>query len=111
MIDESAGRQACIRRGMTFAADPAEAARELHRLLAGPDVALVLFFCSPEYEAPGFVAEIERLFAGILVVGCTSAGEIGPGGYHEHSITGVSFARRPSRSRLGPAFMHSASAA
>jgi hypothetical protein len=93
MIDESAGARGCVRRGVSSAADPAEAARELHGVLAGPDVALVLFFCSPEYEAPGFMAEIARLFAGVLVVGCTGAGEIGPGGYHENSVTAVSLAR------------------
>lgn len=93
MIDESAGAPPAVRRGVSSAADPIEAARELRGKLAGPDVVLVLFFCSTKYETPGFAAELTRLFEGVLVVGCTSAGEIGPGGYHEHSVTAVSFAR------------------
>jgi hypothetical protein len=34
---------------------------------------------------------MNRLFAGIQVVGCTTAGEIGPAGYLTHSLTGASF--------------------
>jgi hypothetical protein len=93
MIEKSAGVPGCVRRAVSSAANPVEAARELHRALAGPEVALVLFFCSAEYASPCFGAEIARLFAGVPVVGCTGAGEIGPGGYHENSVTGVSFAR------------------
>jgi hypothetical protein len=83
----------CIRRAVSITADPSAAARELHGMVAGPQVALVLFFCSPEYETAGFAAELGRLFAGTLVVGCTTAGEIGPGGYQENSVSAVSFAR------------------
>jgi hypothetical protein len=93
MIDQSTGAPSPVRRGVSSAADPIDAARELWGKLAGPDVALVLFFCSTEYETAGFAAELTRLFEGVLVVGCTSAGEIGPGGYHENSVTAVSFAR------------------
>jgi len=93
MIDESADELPRVRRGVSSAADPIVAACELHGMVAGPDVALVLFFCSPDYETPGFAAEIGRLFEGVLVVGCTSAGEIGPGGYHDNSVTAVSLAR------------------
>jgi hypothetical protein len=82
-----------VRRAVSTAADPIVAARELHGALAGPDVALVLFFCAPDYDSPAFAAELGRLFEGVLLVGCTSAGEIGPGGYHENSVTAVSFAR------------------
>jgi hypothetical protein len=34
---------------------------------------------------------MNRLFAGIQVVGCTTAGEIGPAGYLTHSLSGASF--------------------
>ncbi len=37
---------------------------------------------------------MERQFAGIQVVGCTTAGEIGPAGYRDHSIGGASFPAR-----------------
>jgi hypothetical protein len=91
--DGQAKGMTCLRRAVTHAADPVEAARELHRVLAGPEMALVLLFCSPEYATAEFAREIQRLFAGSCVVGCTTAGEIGPEGYQENSVTGVSFAR------------------
>ncbi len=35
--------------------------------------------------------ELDRLFAGVQVVGCTTAGEFGPAGYRDRSISGASF--------------------
>jgi hypothetical protein len=93
MTGEFRHKTASIRQATSQAADPAMAARELHGKLAGSDLALVLFFCSPEYETPALAAELGRLFSGVLVVGCTTAGEIGCGGYHDNSIVAVSFAR------------------
>ncbi len=55
-------------------------------------MALVLFFCSPDYDLDELAAELDCLFAGVEVAGCTTAGEIGPAGYREHSISGASFA-------------------
>jgi hypothetical protein len=54
-------------------------------------MALVLFFCSSAYDLDAVGAEMHRLFEGVVIVGCTTAGEIGPAGYCEHSITGASF--------------------
>lgn len=82
-----------IRRMVSSAPDPVAAARELHGGLAGPDLALVLFFCAPEYATADFAAEIVRLFDGVSVAGCTGAGEIGPGGHHENSVTAIGLAR------------------
>jgi hypothetical protein len=55
-------------------------------------MALVLFFCSNEYDLDVLAGEMRALFPGVQVEGCTTAGEIGPAGYREHSLTGVSFA-------------------
>lgn len=54
-------------------------------------MALVVFFCSADYDLDDLASEIQALFAGVEVVGCTTAGEIGPAGYRDHSISGVSF--------------------
>jgi hypothetical protein len=80
-----------IRTGQSCAVDARTAAREFHRAVAQPEMALVLFFCSPDYDLDELAGELERLFAGVQVVGCTTAGEIGPAGYREHSISGASF--------------------
>jgi hypothetical protein len=52
---------------------------------------LVVFFCSIEYDLDILGSEMQRLFAGVQVIGCTTAGEIGPSGYRDHSISGASF--------------------
>ena len=81
----------CLRRAQSFANDTREAVREFHADVAQSDMALVIFFCSSDYDLDVVAAEMNRLFAGVQVVGCTTAGEIGPAGYIEHSLSGVSF--------------------
>ena len=98
------GDERTIRIAQSCAQDPAAAVEALHDGLAQPDISLVLFFCSSEYDHEALAAEMARRFAGVPVVGCTTAGEIGPLGCRDHSIAGVSFAAavctavsRPSR--------------
>ena len=81
-----------IRLAHSSASDSREAAQQFHSSVAQPGMALVIFYCSNAYDLDVVTAEINRLFEGIQVVGCTTAGEIGPAGYREHSLAGVSFA-------------------
>lgn len=83
--------RARIRRAQSCATDAVEAAREFHAAVMQPDLALVIFFCSSAYDLDVLAAEIRRLFAGVQVVGCTTAGEFGPCGSRDHSLTGASF--------------------
>ncbi|MFY9261154.1 MAG: FIST N-terminal domain-containing protein [Gallionella sp.] len=87
MMDEQG-----VRRGQSCATDARQAAQAFHAAVLQPDMALVVFFCSSEYDLDVLAAEINRLFVGVQVVGCTAAGEIGPLGYCQHSLTGASFA-------------------
>lgn len=80
-----------IRRGQSCAIDARQAVREFHAAVVQPDAALVIFFCSSKYDLAVLAAEIRLLFSGVSVVGCTTAGEIGPAGCIEHSLTGASF--------------------
>lgn len=80
-----------ICRAQSCATDAREAAREFHAAVTQPDMALVIFFCSSAYDRELLAEEMRRLFAGVQVVGCTTAGEIGPAGYRDHSLTGASF--------------------
>ncbi len=80
-----------IRTGQSCAVDARAAAREFHRAVAQPGMAFVLFFCSPDYDLDVLAGELGGLFAGVELLGCTTAGEIGPAGYREHSISGASF--------------------
>jgi hypothetical protein len=79
--------------GHSQAGDAVSAVAELHAQLGGGDLALVVFFCSARFDLDVLTAEINRRFAGVPVVGCTTAGEIGPLGYGEHGLSGVSFAK------------------
>jgi hypothetical protein len=80
-----------IHRAQSCAPEAADAAREFHAAVAQPNMGLVVFFCSAEYDLDILAAEMQRLFAGVQVIGCTTAGEIGPAGYRDHSISGASF--------------------
>jgi hypothetical protein len=79
-----------IRTSQSCAADPRRAVQEFHAAVAQPDMALVVFFCSSAYDLNVVAAEMRRLFADVCVVGCTTAGEIGPDGYRQDSISGAS---------------------
>jgi hypothetical protein len=95
------GEDRTIRIAQSCAADPRAAAEELHHGLAQPDTSLVLFFCSSEYDREVLAGEIGALFGAVPVVGCTTAGEIGPMGCRDGSLSGVSFAPSAGASVVG----------
>ncbi|PPJ48885.1 FIST domain containing protein [Rhizobium sp. KAs_5_22] len=66
---------------------------ELGNALQREDTALVLIFCSPDYDRATLGQAIAARFAGIPVVGCTTAGEIGGQGYSDGGMVGLSFSR------------------
>lgn len=80
-----------ILRGQSCARDAREAVREFHAAVAQPDMALILFFCSSHYDLDVLAQEMASRFVGVQVVGCTTAGEIGPTGCCRNSIAGASF--------------------
>lgn len=81
-----------LRIGQSLAMEATVAVEELHAQLAEQPPALVIFFCSASYDLDLLAAEINRLFAGIPVIGCTAAGTIGPQGYGESGVSGIAFA-------------------
>ena len=81
----------CIRKAHSCAADPRKAAQEFHAMVAQPDTALAIFYCSSDYDLEALAGEMKRLFGDVPVVGCTTAGEIGPAGLRDHSLAGASF--------------------
>ncbi len=88
-----------IRSGFSQSADPAIAVADLHAALAHPDAALVMFFCSVSYDMAALAAEFATQFAGMEVIGCTTAGEITPMGYMDGSLTGFSLSASDCRVR------------
>jgi hypothetical protein len=85
------GEERTIRIAQSCAQDPAAAVEALHDGLRQDDASLVLFFCSSEYDRDALAAGMAERFAGVPVVGCTTAGEIGPLGCRDHSVAGASF--------------------
>ena len=76
-----------VRKAVSRSTDAAIAAREVHDALSGPDSALTILYCAPTYDLDVLGREIQRLFGETPVVGCTTAGEIGPDGYLEGSVS------------------------
>ncbi len=79
-----------LRRAVTHAQDPETAAQDLFQALWQPSCGFVLLFVSPAYDLAALAACLGRRFGGVPIGGCTTSGEIGPGGYHENAIAGLS---------------------
>lgn len=83
-----------MRSGHSLASDPQLAVAELHEAIVQPKAALVVFFCSSRFDLDALAREINARFAGVPVIGCTTAGEIGPAGYHSGTLSGFSIPAR-----------------
>jgi hypothetical protein len=79
-----------IKRGASLSRDAATAAAELADAIYDPEMALGVFYCSPEYDLAVLSAALRERFAGKNLIGCTTAGEITPVGYLAGALTGVS---------------------
>jgi hypothetical protein len=79
-----------IKRFQTCESEARAAVRAFHAGVHQPDAALVIFFCSNEYDLDALAEEMRACFKDVPVVGCTTAGEIGPAGYRTLSLTGAS---------------------
>ncbi|HEY8904871.1 MAG TPA: nitric oxide-sensing protein NosP [Rhodoferax sp.] len=80
-----------IRTAQSRATDARLAVQEFYVEVQQPDMELVIFFCSSHYNLDVLADEMRRLFPDVNVVGCTTAGEIGPAGYCDCSLSGASF--------------------
>ncbi len=81
-----------VKRGVSTSKDEATAVEELSAEIFQPDAVLTIFYCSPAYDRTKLAAALQRAFGEQVVIGCTTAGEIGPAGYVSGGITGVSIA-------------------
>lgn len=82
---------ASIRTGHSCAPDSVTAVREFQAQVQQANPSLVLFFCSSEYDLDALAQEMRGAFPHTPVLGCTTAGEIGPAGYCQHTLSGISF--------------------
>lgn len=78
-----------VHKAHSFKLDPRQAVAELQQSINCPNMAAVVFFCSIDYDLKALGQELKSTFQ-CPVIGCTTAGEIGPGGYCDHSLTAFS---------------------
>lgn len=71
--------------------DASKASEELYQQLNNPDIDFVLFFCSTVYQFDELAEAMAQCFNSIDIVGCTTAGEITPGGCDQKSIIAIGF--------------------
>jgi hypothetical protein len=81
-----------LKRGYSEAGTAAMAVAALREQIWQEQLAFVVFFAAPRFDRDGLAAALALAFPGIEVFGCTTAGEIATDGYHEGTLTGVSFA-------------------
>ena len=72
--------------------NPEEALRAVLRDTAGGDVAVTFLFFSPDLPTSTLEAVLGEPHRNGRVVGCSSSGELGPGGFHEGGISAMSLA-------------------
>src|SRR5512145_2511909 len=77
-----------VKTGFSRARDAETAAKELAEQIAQPEAAATIVFVSPEYDLAVLGPALARRLPGPLV-GCTTAGEITPGGYATGTLTGL----------------------
>lgn len=66
-----------------------------------PDIGLVVLFFSSHYDRDALALALCRHFDPSLVIGCTTAGEIGPSGYTVGGMSGFSIHRDDLQFELG----------
>jgi len=81
-----------IKTGCSYISTASEAVSELAVQIRQDACALILFFCSSAYDLDVLAEEMNKQFPRDQIVGCTTAGEIGPIGYLKHGLVGISFA-------------------
>jgi hypothetical protein len=70
---------------------PLEAAAEISRQLASLDLAMIVVFVSPFYDSAIFIEELTQQIPDVPIFGCTTAGELAPGGWEENSVVAMGF--------------------
>lgn len=80
-----------VRTAQTTLRGAREGAVALHAALWQPRLALVLFFCTADIDLPAFADALGGLFPGVPMAGCSTAGEIGPDGCLDGSVSAIAF--------------------
>lgn len=79
-----------VQTGYSISTDSVEAAQELYKQVGQDNISFAMFFCSPKYDLALLGKTLHGLFKQAPLIGCTTAGEIGPNGMQQNGIVGVS---------------------
>jgi hypothetical protein len=79
------------RQGVTREPDPTAAVEDLARQLGAEPLDAVFFFCSPDYDLEAVGRALKACFP-CPVLGCSSSGQIGPGGFQRGGMTALGLA-------------------
>ncbi|MDQ7016470.1 MAG: FIST N-terminal domain-containing protein, partial [Gammaproteobacteria bacterium] len=79
-----------IRRSVSHFSQAEDAISDLANSLQSDNSAIVVLFVSPNYDTKQLSRAIVKYFPQQLVIGCSTAGEIGSSGYLEGSISAFS---------------------
>jgi len=82
-----------VRVGYSENPNAAAAAVELRRLIGHDQVGLMLIFVSSRYDRDTLARELQNEFGAVSIIGCTTAGEIGPLGYMEGGVSALTLGR------------------
>ena len=78
-----------VHRALSTSDRVATVVPDLARQLHDPDAAVVLVFASSIHAPDELASQLASALAPVPVFGCTTAGEIGAGGFHEGSVVAV----------------------
>lgn len=87
--DHPATRDVACPRAVATVGAPAAVADALARQLGEGPFAAVLVFAAPGVDRAGLAAALQSRFGTTPVLGCTTAGEIGPDGLSQETVTAV----------------------
>lgn len=82
-----------VRRVISRSTDARKSAADILSGVADADLAALVVFCTPGTDCGTLSRLLSEALPGVSVFGCTTAGEIGPGGYCEGTVVGVGLPR------------------
>jgi len=77
-----------IKTGASQQSDPKKAVQELYNAIYQTNASFAVFYCSANYDLTALEKALAEKFTDIPLIGCTTAGEIGPDGLTDNGLTG-----------------------
>jgi hypothetical protein len=92
-LAEPNARDGAISVAMSYSSRAEKAVEEIHAALADHDLALLIVYFGPRYDADDLARELAFAFPGVQIAGCSTAGEMTPEGMCNNSVVAVGLER------------------